>query len=55
MHIGRWLLVKHDGKIVKGLVIKIFQEDLDIKLEDETIIRRKFWEVRSVPDEKEKE
>jgi hypothetical protein len=55
MHIGRWLLVKHEGKLIKGIVVKIFQEDLDIKLEDETIIRRKFWEVRNVPDEKEKE
>jgi hypothetical protein len=43
------LLVKHEGKIVKGIVISFFQDDLDIKLEDETIIRRKFWEVRIAP------
>lgn len=53
MHIGKWLLVKHEGKIIKGIVVKIFQEDLYISLEDKTIIHRKFWEVRKI-DEKEK-
>jgi hypothetical protein len=52
MYISKWLLVKHEGKILKGIVIKIYNEDLDIQLEDETIIRRKFWEVRKI-DEKE--
>jgi hypothetical protein len=55
MHIGKWLLVKHEGQIRKGIVIKIFQEDLDIRLEDNTIIRRKFWEVRAAPYDNEKE
>jgi hypothetical protein len=55
MQIGKVLLVKHEEKIQKGIVIKIFDEDLDIKLEDNTIIRRKFWEVRNVPFEKNKE
>ena len=55
MHIGKWLLVKYEGQIKKGIVIKIFDEDLDIRLEDNTIIRRKFWEVRNVPFEKNKE
>jgi hypothetical protein len=53
MHIGKWLLVKENGRIKKGIVIKIFEEDLDIQLEDLTIVRRKFWEVRSIPNEKE--
>lgn len=52
MYIGKWLLSKYEGKLVKGIVIKIFQEDLDIRLEDDTIIRKKFWEVRII-DEKE--
>jgi len=52
MHIGKWLLVKHEGKIQKGIVKIIYPEDLDIELEDGTIIRRKFWEVRKI-DEKE--
>jgi hypothetical protein len=49
MQIGRWLLVKHEDKILRGMVIKIYSEDLDIRLEDDTIVRRKFWEVRSCP------
>jgi len=48
MYIGKLLLVKHEGKILKGIVIQIFQEDLDIKLENNEIIRRKFWEVRQI-------
>jgi len=55
MHIGKWLLVKYDNKLLKGIVIKIYEDDLDIKLEDETIVSRKFWEVRNIPYEKEKE
>jgi hypothetical protein len=41
--------VKHEDKILRGMVIKIYSEDLDIRLEDDTIVRRKFWEVRSCP------
>lgn len=55
MHIGKWLLVKHEGQVKKGIVTQIYPEDLDIKLEDGTIIRRKFWEVHNVPFEKKKE
>jgi hypothetical protein len=55
MHIGKWLLIKYEGKILRGVVVKIFQEDLDIKLDAETIVRRKFWEVRNAPFDNEKE
>jgi hypothetical protein len=55
MHINKWLLVKHEGQIKKGIVIKIFQEDLDIQLEDNTVVRRKFWEVCNAPFDNEKE
>ena len=51
MHIDKWLLIKHEGKVIKGMVVKILSEDLDIKLEDGTIIRRKFWEVRNIPND----
>ncbi len=52
MQIGTPLLVKHNGKIKKGRVEKIYPEDLDIKLENGELIRRKFWEVRVVTNEK---
>jgi hypothetical protein len=55
MHIGKWLLVRHEGKVLKGIVTMIFQEDLDIRLDDNTIIRRKFWEVRTAPFDNIKE
>jgi len=55
MHIGKWLLVRHEGKVLKGIVTNIFQEDLDIRLDDNTIIRRKFWEVRTAPFDNIKE
>jgi hypothetical protein len=46
MHIGKWLLIRHEGKIVKGIVIKIFSEDLEIEIESGITVMRKFWEVR---------
>lgn len=52
MQINKWLLVKHDGKIQEGKVIKIYYEDLDIQLKNGEIIRRKFWEVRKINNEK---
>jgi len=55
MHIRKWLLVKENGQILKGMVIKFSTEDLDIKLEDGTIVRRKYWEVRANPYDNEKE
>jgi hypothetical protein len=48
LQIGQRLLVKHDGRVRQGIVIKIFSEELDIKLEDEIIVRRKFWEVKKL-------
>lgn len=55
MQIGKWLLVKHEGRIQRGIVVKIYSEDLGIRLEDDTIIRRKFWEVRNAPSDNEEE
>jgi len=55
MQIGKRLLVRHEGKVLEGIVIKIFPEELEIKLDDHTIIQRKFWEVRSIKNEETKE
>ena len=52
MHIGQRLLIKHDGIVQEGSVVKIYDEDLDIELENKIIVRRKFWEIRSIPYEK---
>lgn len=52
MHIGKWLLVKYEGMVIKGIVVKIFFEDLEIELENNIIVRRKFWEVGKI-NEKE--
>jgi hypothetical protein len=54
MYIGKHLLIKYEGKVQEGTVIQIFSEDLDIQLTDNLIVRRKFWEVRSIINEKEK-
>lgn len=54
MNIGKKLLIKYEGKVVEGTVIKIYPEDLDIQLIDDTVVRRKFWEVKKI-DEKQEE
>jgi hypothetical protein len=48
MYITQFVLIKYETKIVKGIIIGIFQDDLEIKLEDESIVKRKFWEVRKI-------
>ena len=48
MHIGQRLLIKNDGIVQEGSVVKIYDEDLDIELENKIIVRRKFWEVRQI-------
>jgi len=54
MYLSQPILIKHNGKVTKGKVIKIYPEELDIELENGEIIRRKFWEIRCIPDEKTK-
>jgi hypothetical protein len=51
MNIGKWVLVKYNNKLIKGMVINFTEEDLEIKLEDNTIICRKFWEVGKINEE----
>lgn len=53
MQIGVHLLVKHDGKVQEGIVVKLFEETIEIKLLIGDIIIRKYWEVRSLKNEKE--
>ena len=55
MNIGKKLLVKNGGRVQEGLVVKIYNEDLEIKLDDGTLIIRKFWEVRNAPFNNPKE
>ena len=53
MYIGNSVYVKHENKIKIGKVELIFEEEMEIRLEDGTKIIRKFWEIRSIPNEKE--
>lgn len=46
MRIGQRLLAKYNGQIVEGIVIEIYFEDVDIKLDNGTVIKKKYWEVR---------
>lgn len=55
MYIGKIVLIKHEGQIQEGNVEQIYPEDLDIRLVNGELIRRKFWEVRSKPYDNEKE
>jgi len=48
MRIGQKILAKYNGKIVEGVVIEIYYEDIDIKLDTNEIIKRKFWEIRKI-------
>ncbi len=52
MHEGMSVLVKDNGEVKEGKVEVIYDEDLDIRLLDGTLVRRKFWEIRKIPNEK---
>ena len=45
MNIGKVVLVRHNGEIKEGIVQEIYNEELEIKLEDGELIRRKYWEI----------
>ena len=51
MYIGQEVLFKHQGILQKGRVKEIYTEELEITLDTDEIIRKKFWEVRKI-DEK---
>jgi len=48
MYIGKSVLLKHNGIVQEGKVENIYPEDLDIRLLEGTLIRRKFWEIRKI-------
>jgi len=52
VYLGKRILLKYNSQIKEGNVIKIFDEDLEIQLDDNTVVIKKFWEVRDIPDEK---
>ena len=52
MFIKQLVYVKHEGKVQIGTVEIIWDEKLEIKLENGETIHRKFWEIRKVPNEK---
>jgi hypothetical protein len=39
-------LVRHNKQVIEGTIIKIYSEELDIKLETGEIVKRKYWEIR---------
>jgi hypothetical protein len=52
LFIKQLVYVKHEGKVQIGKVEVIWDEELEIKLDSGEIIRRKWWEIRNVPNEK---
>lgn len=51
MQIGTRLLIKHEGKVTEGIVMKLYEETIEIKIGNNELVIRKFWEVRKI-DEK---
>ena len=49
MNIGKPVLVKHNESVVEGIVQEVFSEDLEIRLDNGELIRRKYWEIRAIP------
>ena len=48
MYIGKSVLVKHNGELIEGIVEIIYEEDLNIRLENGELIKRKFWEIGKI-------
>lgn len=53
MYIGQSVYVKHENKLKIGIIELIFVEDLEIRLENNTTIRRKFWEIARIKNEED--
>lgn len=45
MQIGNRVLLRHNKELKEGIVIEIESESLHIKLDNEEIVIRKYWEV----------
>jgi hypothetical protein len=52
LFIKQLVYVKHEGKVQIGTVEIIWDEELEIKLENGETIHRKFWEIKKVPNDK---
>ena len=48
MFIGMSVLVRENGEVKEGKVEVIYDEELDIRLLDETLVRRKWWEIKKL-------
>jgi len=48
MFIGMSVLVRENGEVKEGKVEVIYDEELDIRLLDETLVRRKCWEIKKL-------
>jgi len=48
MYIGQSVLIKNNGRIQEGKIEIIYDENLDIRLLDDTLITRKFWEIHKM-------
>jgi len=53
MYIGQLILVKHNNLVQEGNIEQILAEDLEIKLLDGTLIKRKFWEIHKIEKKNE--
>lgn len=53
MHIGKRILVKYEGKVREGNVENFSLEDLNIILDTGEKIKRKFWEIGQINENKE--
>lgn len=48
MNIGQKVLLKVNRILRKGIVEKIYREDLDLRLSTGELVNRKFWEIRKI-------
>lgn len=51
MQIGQVVLLKHNGTVQKGKVEKINSNNLYIRLENDELVWRKFWEINKIKNE----
>ena len=48
MFIGMSVLIRENGEVKEGKVEVIYDEELDIRLSDDTLVRRKWWEIKKL-------
>ena len=42
------VLIRENGEVKEGKVEVIYDEELDIRLSDDTLVRRKWWEIKKL-------